>query len=571
MSLLTCSIVFEETSQTDTRLLMEADSTQSLVVIQREKTLNPRSLFRYQAGYLGNLGAPGMMESEQLQAACSTASSQSERLLERWTSLPRFDDRLRDAEREIQKQKQENQQATVESDSEDEHDLRTRLAGNGAGMAPQWPESTQPLLSNVHSPPIPVPEKKFGPAAPLSPAASPRNSRNSLSAPPNEPFSPVSPGSSIGSLPVEAAAAIEAKEEDDDLDLEIPWTLRTPRYYWQYIDAKEVGSNTDHPALIAYQDRLSCTVITASWVCKEAIQEAGLEFKQVRKGERDGRRTKLEPYFCIEKALQFNQVKSLVERTVELYRMAVPPTLLPQPRRASFQRPPPLESSSLKASGPDRDRTPIARKTHVPLERSVSSMPANSYPPPPPLDRSLSMPGPGLRPPPLQQQQQQHVNTIPHVPSLQIPMPQGSYPPPLPPRAQSPGVAPYPQAGPCSPQQTMGHGFQQFTYAPNQQNNYPNWHSVSLPVQPHFQAAYSGPQSPLRHSYLNAPVSSRYDDTTTSDSESGERERSRRHRSKSRSRYASGKKKKSHGTSKAVGTLMGVGGLTALLDGLSGL
>jgi hypothetical protein len=60
---------------------------------------------------------------------------------------------------------------------------------------------------------------------------------------------------------------------------------------------------------------------------------------------------------------------------------------------------------------------------------------------------------------------------------------------------------------------------------------------------------------------------SKYDDEfTTSESDSGKDRR--RRRSKSRSRDV---KKKSHNKSKAAGVLMGVGGLTALLDGLSGL
>jgi hypothetical protein len=63
------------------------------------------------------------------------------------------------------------------------------------------------------------------------------------------------------------------------------------------------------------------------------------------------------------------------------------------------------------------------------------------------------------------------------------------------------------------------------------------------------------------------------DDSMTSDS-GGER---RRRRSKSRRRYDREKgrdgegRRKKHGKSAAVGTLMGIGGLTALLDGLSGL
>jgi hypothetical protein len=54
------------------------------------------------------------------------------------------------------------------------------------------------------------------------------------------------------------------------------------------------------------------------------------------------------------------------------------------------------------------------------------------------------------------------------------------------------------------------------------------------------------------------------------DESDSERER-RYRREKERSRYSAEAKKKSHNKSKAAGVLMGVGGLTALLDGLSGL
>jgi hypothetical protein len=95
----------------------------------------------------------------------------------------------------------------------------------------------------------------------------------------------------------------------------------------------------------------------------------------------------------------------------------------------------------------------------------------------------------------------------------------------------------------------------------------------NYPLPPHMQPYMNPvtPQSPLRQSYINPRPVDRYDDDSmTSDSGSGER---RRRRSKSRKRYEKedlGKKKK-HGKSAAVGTLMGIGGLTALLDGLGGL
>ncbi|KAH7355850.1 hypothetical protein BKA66DRAFT_429360 [Pyrenochaeta sp. MPI-SDFR-AT-0127] len=547
MSILTCSMVFKGTLRNDNRLLMEADSSQSLIATHRGDTTNPGSLFRYQVEYIANLDTSESTKADQLRAVCDIASSQSERLLERWTRLPQFDDRLRDAEREIQKQKQENQQATVESDSEDEHGLRRGLAGNGARVTSKRPESVQPLFSDAHT--------------------SPRNSRSSFSASINEQYSPTSPRSSNPGPPVKATAAMEAKEEDGDSDLEIPWTLWTGKYYWEHIDAKLVKTNDEQRPPIVSRNRSSWTEIMASWVCKEAIAEAGFEFTQVQKDMNDSRRTTFETCFHIKQALQFYQVKHLVERTVEIYRKTAPSAPLPQVRGMPYKQSPSSPPRNLKMNGPDRDRTPMARKTHAPLDRSMSSMPINSYPPPP-LDRSLSLPGPGpgLRPPP---PPPQHLHAIPYAPTLQIPIPSGSIAPPPPPRAQSPH-SPYAQAGLYSAQ-TMGNSFQQFGYASMPQYNQSTWSTAALPLHTHAQVGHSSPHSPLRQSFRKSSMNSKYDDTTTSDSESGERERSRRHRSKSRNRHASSKKKSRHGTSKAVGTLMGVGGLTALLDGLSGL
>ncbi|KAF1845960.1 uncharacterized protein K460DRAFT_386349 [Cucurbitaria berberidis CBS 394.84] len=565
LSILYTLKIHHQAPQPDARLLMEADSSQSLIALKRENTPVPASLHRFQDDYVASLDISPSSETEWLQAVCSITSSQSERLLERWTSLPQFEIRLKDAERDERKQKQENQQPMVESDSEEEERrYRSKLAGSGTKLSQrQDTETVQPLFSDPTTLPMPVPESKYGPKAPLSPAASPRTSRNSL--PANGQYSPDSPRSSISSLPVEAAAAMEAKDEDDDLDLEIPWVLCTRKYYWKYIDAKQVGSNTDQLPSIAFMERNSWTEIMASWVCKEAIKEAGYRVTQVQKDRRDGRRTKLETCFCIDKPLQFDQVKRLVERTVEIYRTTAPRTPPPRIRRSSFQRAPPI--NMLKAPAPDRERTPIPRNTHPPLERSTSSL---LYPlQPPSLDRSMSMPGPtGLAPP----------KALGQPPNLYIQMPPGPYTPQpqLPGPPQSPRVGVYPpQAGPYSPQ-IMNPNSPQFPYSPGA---LPLNHASMPPhlQPPPYPGGYSVPQSsPLRQSYLHPnpnpnPSKSKYDDTTTSDSESGDRERSRRHRSKSRNRHAAGKKKKSHGTSKAVGALMGVGGLTALLDGLSGL
>lgn len=515
---------------------METDSSQSLVVTGRETTSpSPNNLYQYQDTYLGSLDVFGSMEEAWLPTVCSIAGPRTEQLLERWTSLPDFDRRLRDAERKARSHKHENQQATVESDSEEEG--RPRYVRS---------DSAQPLFMDTSTLPLPVPGSKFGPSAPMSPAASPSASRTTFEA-------PVSPRTSTGSLPVEAAAAVEAKEEDADLDLEIPWSLRTRKYEWRYIDGKVVGSNTDLPPSAAYNERQNWTEIMASWVCKEAIQEAGYKVTQVQKERKDGRRTKFDTCFCIGQLLKFDQVKSLVERTVEFYRKNVPATPSPPPhrvRRTSFDRPPPGPPPSYlaKMAAQDRDRTPTASRPQLPIERSSSTL---AYPPPPPpLDRSMSMPGGAFPPPPYPPS----VNSRVSNPPLTMPMPM--------PNGQHPSLPPQ---GPYPPQ--MPPNAQQYPYPPSV-SPYNN-----LPLPPHMQpyANPANPHSPLRQSYLSPRTMDRYDDdSATSDSGSGER---RRRRSKSRRRYEKedlGKKKK-YGKSAAVGTLMGIGGLTALLDGLGGL
>lgn len=125
-----------------------------------------------------------------------------------------------------------------------------------------------------------------------------------------------------------------------------------------------------------------------------------------------------------------------------------------------------------------------------------------------------------------------------------------------------------PSQGPYHPQMPMPPpNGQQYPYPPPPAGApYTNY-----PFPPHMQPPMnpSSPQSRLRQSHLPFRPADRYeDDSMTSDSGSGER---RRRRSKSRRRYekeSEGKNKKRHGKSAAAGTLLSIGGLTALLDGL---
>jgi hypothetical protein len=548
---------------------MESDSSQSLVSTGRENSSpGPNQLYQYQDKYLGSLDTSDSAEDAWLPTICSIAGPRTEQLLERWTTLPDFDQRLQDAERTARTQRHETKQATVESDSEEEKE-RQRYGANGAGPAsppPQRSGSVQPLFTDTSILPIPVPGSKFGPSAPMSPADSPRTSRSAFEM-------PVSPRTSIGSLPVEAAAAVEAKEGDGDTDLEIPWTLRTRKYEWRYIDGKVIGSNTDLPPSTAYNERRNqnWTEVMASWVCKEAIREAGYKATQVQKERPDGRRTRFDTCFCIEQPLKFSEIKRLVERTVAMYRKNMPSIPLqpakPRSRRTSFDRPPsgpPPGYLAKMAAAQDRDRTPTTSRPQPPLERSSSTM---TYPPPPPpLDRSVSMPGPGIvQPPPyppsINSQASSRPMPMPMPGPLPIPngIPNGQYSSSLPLQGYPPQMQPpagqqyYPPPPPGGP-------------PPG-----PLYNSNLFP--PHMQPYLypQAPQSPTRQSYsMPRPIDKYDEDSTTSDSGGGGR---RRHRSKSRRRYDrdADRKKKTHGKSAAVGTLMGIGGLTALLDGLGGL
>ncbi|KAJ4984053.1 hypothetical protein SVAN01_10484 [Stagonosporopsis vannaccii] len=553
MSILSAAVLHKRVPRRDARFLMESDSSQSLVTSDRENTPpSPNHLYQYQDKYLGSLDTSDSTEGEWLPTVCGVAAPRTEQLLERWTSLPDFDERIRDAERKARTKKHENQQATVESDSEGEENGQG-YRPNDAGLAsapPQRSGSVQPLFTDTTTLPIPVPHAKFGSSAPTTPVASPRTSRTTFEA-------PASPRASIGSLPVEAAAAVEAKEEDEDLELEIPWTLRTRKLEWRYVDGKVVGSNTELPPSTAFNDRpsQSWTEVMASWVCKEAIEESGYKVIQVQKERNDGRRTRFDTCFCIEQPLKFDQIKRLVERTVEIYRKNVPPTppppAPPRVRRTSFDRPPPGPPPSYltKMAAQDRDRTPTASRPQIPLERSSSTL---AYPPPPPppppLDRSMSMPGPGIVPPPYPPS----INS--QAPTRPVHMGNGQY-------------SSLPSQNPYLPQVPLpASNGQPYPYPPPPNGGpYPGY-----PMPPYMQSpvSASSPQSRLRQSHVPFRPADRYDDDSmTSDSGSGER---RRRRSRSRRRYEreSEGRKKRHGKSAAAGTLLSIGGLTALLDGL---
>lgn len=570
-------------SRADTRFSADYDCSQSLVAVGKGGP-QPANLFQYQDSFIKSLDARGSNEDQWLGPVCGSSRTQVDRLLDRWSRLRQFEESLQDAERKAQAEKRETQQPFVESDIDDEVGALPKFAGSGIRLTtptPRRPDKPQPLFTETTTLPIPVRDPKFGPTAPLSPASSfgvsPRSSGSNLPIPNSPSSSPVSPRASIGTLPVEAAAAVKAKDKHDDANLEIPWTLCTRRHWWKYVDDKIEDSNTNTPSSDAWTERNSWTEVLASWVCKEAIKEAGYHYTRRQMERRDGKQTKFETCFCIDRPLTFKEVHRLVERTVEIYRKTQPPSPPPQgPRRSSMERRSGTNSSS---SGRERDRPPSGNHNHhqhPPLERSITTYPP---PPPPPLDRSLSMPGAMPTYPSNPRASNTHLPqpTASSPLAIQQPPHSAAYPPESSPHATQyfPHVAPQPNpyipqhasypphAAPFSPQGL--YASPQSMYPPNGAPFGP--YAPNMPMDPRFLQPNAG-----RQTYPESSHSSHRDRYSSTESDSTTR--SRKHRSKSRRRSESRSshyRKKSHEHSGATKALMGVAGLTALLDGLVGL
>jgi hypothetical protein len=358
-----------ESSNPEARLLMEKDSAESLVT--RKDNAKPADLYRYQGQSMANMDFLETSGEQFYSSVCKISDAYREDLLDRWT-------RLRQVEESMgyeQKQKRDTQQPTVETDSEEDADRAPAVKAHTGGAFNPAPLDTM-----------------YDYTAPLSPTssygASPRSSLNSFAS--QAPWPPMSPAPNPPSTPIKAAAAVEARDTDDEGNLEIPWTLCTRKYHWRYIDDKLKDSNTDMLSSEAYKDRNSWTEILATWVCKEAIKEQGYDYTQVQKERRVGRQTKFETCFCIQQALTFEQVRSLVERTVEIYRASQTETPPLSRRRSSSYaqsqlptppRPMPVARNTLDRTASLPAKTPP--NLSIPNWNRHPSTPPNSYPPHP--------------------------------------------------------------------------------------------------------------------------------------------------------------------------------------------
>ncbi|KAF2810177.1 uncharacterized protein BDZ99DRAFT_498359 [Mytilinidion resinicola] len=398
LSLFSASKLYDELRRSEEfsspRLLENNDTSNSIIVIEEQTKLSamtPTSLVQYQESSLAQLPHK---DPEELPQVLLVSTGHIDHLIAKWTRLQEIleemDRMQREAEEQTRQQQydqRQNQQPTVESDDTDDQlgalPGVKRTGRRVPAPIPQRPSSIQPLFPDSPTLPIPVPDIRFGSTAPISPPSSqygvsPRSSGILATSPSLHSQSPQSPRTSISSLPVRAAAAVTAKDEDESADLQIPWRICVKRLYWEYIDGKVVRSNTELPASTPFTDRNSWTEILASWVCKEALKEGGYDYTQIKKERNEGGRTKLETAFSIPRPLTFAEVEYLVERTVEMYRQRQRPR---SPKRRS-------SSSSNTQHYPVQPRIPSA------ADRTPRPFPPPIQTHPPPLDRATTFPGP---------------------------------------------------------------------------------------------------------------------------------------------------------------------------------
>ncbi|KAF2499825.1 hypothetical protein BU16DRAFT_558118 [Lophium mytilinum] len=375
------------------RLLENSDASNSIIVVEKECELSattPTSLVQYQDPSLAQI--PHNDPKELAQVLC-VSTEHIDHLIARWTRLQEVleeMDRMQHEAEEQTKQQQhdrrQNQQPTVESEDSDDQ-LGTLPGVNRSGRSfpaptPQRPGSIPPLFPDLPTLPMRVPDRRVSSAVPVSPPSSqygvsPRSSGTLATSPSLLSQSSQSPRTSISSLPIRAAAAVTAKDEDESVDLKIPWRICDKRYYWEFIDGNVERSNAPLRVSAPFADRNAWTEILASWVCKEALREGGYDYTQIKTERNEEGRTKLETAFSIPRPLTFDEVERLVERTVELYRKR--------------QRP---RSPKRRSSSSSYQHYPVQPRISSAADRTPRSIPPPIQTYPPSLDRATTFPGP---------------------------------------------------------------------------------------------------------------------------------------------------------------------------------
>jgi hypothetical protein len=459
MSLISASKLFDELRRSEAfslpPLLTAGDNSKSIMPIedQTKQIAKVENLSQYQEPSLAELDVL-TPDTECLIMVHRVSTAYIKEVLKKWTRLREIEERLDHTEREIdarrkqdQSERRKSQQPTVESDdSDDQLEALPEIKQSNprfAAPTPRRAPSAGPLFPDSPTMSIPVPKTTFGPTAPLSPASSsqygvsPRSSGVFPSSPQQ------SPRSSLSSLPIRAAAAMKTHDEDESVDLEIPWRLCLRSQYWEYIDGKVERTNSEHPSSKALNDRNTSTEIMASWVCREAIEEVGYKYETLKKERNDGRRTKLETCFSISRPLTF------VSPHPSLSQLPYSNTDAPSPKsNASSNAPsrstarasvrasaPPLQSGATPTTARQPTTRHLSTRTMTALPATLHTLPRRSAPRPPSPSRPLNPPSPAQPPSPARTQASR--TPLPPPPTPTLPTPQHRKRPPFPRRLRS--------------------------------------------------------------------------------------------------------------------------------------
>lgn len=301
----------------------------------------PSSLDRYKDQSLKNAKSRSSI-TESSAVVRRISAKFSNEILERWTRLGDIERRLSASDEypgTLQKlqqglQRRDSYQPRVESGSDTEASPSMMRNSSDAVMSPQpqRPPSAQQFgAMERRTQPMPTPGgRNLRSSAPFSPGgsyaclspsttyvptgASPAHSVNSGYFPSSPRVSSNTLGSNYGS------ASPEVRERSPSNGLGIPWRLWQGSNRWDFVDDQVMNSNTQVPLEKAFTERNGWTEIMQTWVRREAIEEARYSFNQVQKEMPDGSRTRFETCFCIGKPLTYQEVRSLVDRSIELFR-----------------------------------------------------------------------------------------------------------------------------------------------------------------------------------------------------------------------------------------------------------
>jgi len=319
MALIRLGQLYEEYKQDAEQRLIEQGPGSQEMTINDERSPNPLQLVRYQEASLTGISAMPT-EAENLQMVLNIASQYIDHVLNHWTRLPEIDRHVRQIEFEAQsrarKQYSEHRasrQPRVDEESSDEESAkikhpRPRSVGPGPLLMP----ANEYLLENFGgSVPIPVSgqirssrgQAPYMHSSTNTTAGNPSRSAAYLPlSPPNSAgsgASPVSPRVSFSNVLYE-----QAPSESDESGSEIPWRLRMHQHWWDYRDDKIVGSDTNLDPSQFPSKAGAITEVSSLWVSKEAIEHSRYEYT-VQKDVGNGRKTKLQTLFCINRALTF--------------------------------------------------------------------------------------------------------------------------------------------------------------------------------------------------------------------------------------------------------------------------